>query len=340
MLDVPTIGIIGYGFVGKATALLWQLPSISINDPKLPGSFPLPEIAECDLIFICVPTPMKFDGGPQDTSIIRSTLRDLAEELDKQHHEEAIVIVKSTVLPDVLLNIKQDFPWLRLVMSPEFLREKTWRHDAMAPRFHIFGGEYRDTKQVADWCNDFSIAPGIPIYQVSLTAAPLVKYMINTFLAMKVIFMNQWRLVFDRSGAPDSWADVVKAFHADVRVGNSHGAVPGPDGMMGYGGKCFPKDVAAIIHFADRVRRPFSLLAEIQRINHEIRPKRDWLKIDGATSKGKIEDLEDPQEKWDCLGWYMEIGKPWAISGVCSARCPARFKCWKLKKERLAQEED
>jgi UDPglucose 6-dehydrogenase len=86
------------------------------------------------------------------------------------------------------------------------------------------------------------------IYLTSSTEAELVKYMANSFLATKVSMMNEFKILSDVLNL--DWNSVLKSFVSDIRIGSSHTEVPGPDGLNGYGGSCFPKDVNAIIKYA------------------------------------------------------------------------------------------
>ena len=103
--------------------------------------------------------------------------------------------------------------------------------------------------------------------------AAMVKYTINTFLAMKVAFMNQIYQVFtDLYDSPphhETWKAFTEMLSADMRFGTSHLQVPGPDGQYGYGGTCFPKDVKAFIGFDENER--LTILREVEQANTQIR---------------------------------------------------------------------
>ena len=101
----------------------------------------------------------------------------------------------------------------------------------------------------------------------------------NTFFATKVSFMNEMKLVSDKVGA--NWKDCVDGFSLDGRVGHSHLNVPGPDGKMGYGGSCFPKDIQAMINFMDYMCVPSNVLKGSWKTNLEVRPEEDWKELKG-----------------------------------------------------------
>ena len=102
-------------------------------------------------------------------------------------------------------------------------------------------------------------------------SASLIKYTINSFLALKVTFFNQIFHIFSKADTSISWQDFTNAISSDIRVGSSHMDVPGHDGKMGFGGACFPKDTAALLRYAQSVGSKFTLLEEAIEVNNKIR---------------------------------------------------------------------
>lgn len=280
---MKTIGIIGYGFVGKAVHAGFPNNPVLIRDPLFPETAAISDlVAQCDVIFVCVPTPMRGDGGPVDLNIIALVLHEL-EASCKYQDRHPIIVIKSTVPASALIAFGELN--LRLTMSPEYLREKDAVQAFLHAELLVVGAkDYDDGMRVVDLFETESVCDHCPYFIVDLPSAGIIKYMENTFLAMKVTFMNQWKAVHEATGSRVPWEKVVAAFHADSRCGRSHGQVPGPDGLHGYGGKCLPKDVAGAIHMARSLSQPLTLLEEVQAINDQIREKRDWLTIKGAVS--------------------------------------------------------
>ena len=101
----------------------------------------------------------------------------------------------------------------------------------------------------------------------------------NCFLATKVSFMNEMKLISDACGA--KWEDAVEGFVRDGRVAHSHVSVPGPDGKMGFGGSCFPKDIQAMISFAKSMGVNPTTLQGAWKTNLKVRPEREWEKMKG-----------------------------------------------------------
>jgi UDPglucose 6-dehydrogenase len=101
--------------------------------------------------------------------------------------------------------------------------------------------------------------------------ASIVKYTLNTFLATKVLFMNEIYQAFSVTESTSSWEDFTKILKADSRMGNSHLEVPGPDGKLGFGGACFPKDISALISFAEEHGKSLDFLKSAKKVNNKIR---------------------------------------------------------------------
>jgi UDP-glucose 6-dehydrogenase len=118
--------------------------------------------------------------------------------------------------------------------------------------------------------------------------AAVLKYMENCFLAMKVTFMNQFYDIVQASGTSDTWEHLAEIYHYDTRAGNSHYHVPGPDGDRGYGGKCFAKDVNAMIYYAESLGCNIDLMKKVWELNMKYRKNFDWANIKGAVSDKKV----------------------------------------------------
>ena len=258
------IGIVGYGFVGKAVDYGFKrdIEKIII-DPKLDTSISNLKYHNPEFIFICVPTPMNSDGN-QDSSIIEQVLAEINKEFS-----ESVVIVKSTVLPSIIEKLSKSHK--HFVYNPEFLREKTANEDFVNADSLILGGEPDDLKRVAELYNNHSDCKIVEIHETDVISASLVKYSINTFLASKVIFFNQLHDIYKALTPDIKWDEFITMINSDKRIGESHMDVPGHDGKLGFGGACFPKDTAALLSLSKDIDKEFSLLKEVVRINNNIR---------------------------------------------------------------------
>lgn len=245
--------IVGHGFVGKAVDYGFTHPQVekTIIDPKYGTSVDQINPVEYECAFVCVPTPMSSTGAI-DSSIIDNVVNNL--------RQCPLVIVKSTVTPDIVSKWPDN-----VVYNPEFLTEKSAAEQFVNPQFHIFGGPRALTKRTQWLYENYSLCNIVHCLHMSVEEASFVKYTINSFLALKVIFFNQLYEAINQTDA--NFATVIKAVGMDSRIGPSHTKVPGFDGKLGFGGACFPKDTAAFINYNNCL----TLLQEAVTINNKYR---------------------------------------------------------------------
>ena len=273
------LGIIGHGFVGKATD--WGFNKNVekyIVDPVYKTTTKDLEKFDPDLIFICVPTPMGDDGN-QDSSIIESVIRDLTK-----FTPNSIKVVKSTVLPSILDKLYYIEP--NLVYNPEFLREKHANIDFVNSEMIIFGGDRNISSKVSDAYLKHSRCETKEHIFTDLKSASLIKYTINTFLASKVIFFNELHSIYESLGVSDSWENIISIISRDSRIGESHMNVPGHDGRKGFGGACFPKDSLALVKYAEQNKIELNLLKAVIKINNKIR--KQYLDLDSREREQNV----------------------------------------------------
>jgi len=258
------IGIVGFGFVGKAlkNGLRDSVDCIEI-DPKLDTNLSDLSNHKPDIVFVCLPTPMN-DDGSQNIDIVRDAIFEL-----NKHDPNILVVLKSTILPKYVIEISKLTK--NLVINPEFLRDKHANEDFINSEIIVFGGEKENCDKLAKFyenhtkclCKDYVVTDNI--------SASLIKYTINTFLALKVVFFNELKSVFDNLNSQNDWFKFINAISKDKRIGSSHMDVPGPDGRYGFGGPCFPKDVRALIEYSKEIGNELSLLKKANNINNNIR---------------------------------------------------------------------
>ena len=272
------VGIIGNGFVGEAQAFAFSPTSdvriYDIDSTRSTHSFE--EINKCDFVFICVPTPM-FEDGTQDQSYINDVL--------SKSSKVPIYIIKSTVLPGTTQSLQNKFKYLKLVFSPEFLTERTAKLDMLTQSRIIIGGDKKLTKKVSVLFRQRFM--NRHIIETDSITAEYIKYMNNTFLATKVSMINEYKLLSKKVGV--NWNDALHGFASDGRIGDSHLHVPGPDGKLGYGGTCFPKDVNAFINYAKKNGVRLNCIEGGWKTNLIVRPERDWEKSLGRAFTKKKE---------------------------------------------------
>lgn len=238
-----SVGIIGGGVVGMAHANVFKHYSkVRVSDLEpVRATHSLSDTLQQEVIFLCLPTPMRKDGKVEPKAIHEALGAIKSESRCKA------VVLKSTLPPSELLICSDMLPD-RFIFSPEFLTERSAEYDLQQSGNFIFGvnGAWEATKIVDELFHRRWF--GIPRYWTSLQTAALVKYMRNVFFACKVGLMNEFDELARSFGAERN--EAMKLFMLDARIGRSHHEVPGHDGQPGFGGSCFLKDVNAFIHMA------------------------------------------------------------------------------------------
>jgi UDPglucose 6-dehydrogenase len=246
------VAIIGVGFVGNAVARAFANCELLLVDPKLGNSIEALADFEPQFSFVCVPTPSD-DAGRVDTSIVKEVVTYILR------NTYSTVIVKSTVPPSFAHYYRN-----RIVINPEFLTERNAIVDLIsAPRI-VLGGDSVLVDRVKNLYISHSECWATDFVHVSAEEACWIKYITNTFLAVKVAYLNELRQAVDD---PDAWTRIVRTLRLDDRLGTSHWIVPGIDGKLGFGGACFPKDSKALLHEAKNL----SILNTVIESNNKIR---------------------------------------------------------------------
>jgi nucleotide sugar dehydrogenase len=258
------IGIVGFGYVGRAIGWAHRHSyELVIRDPKLKDSASFDQFTDCDGIFVCVPSPSTEDGHC-DTTLLEEVLKEL---LFVNIHKQIPIISKVTAPPSVYEQLQEEYP--NLVYCPEFLTAADNVADYSNAAYFVLGGRY-------EWCEKARdiIREGVPLSHdkfiiTDIKTASLYKYMMNSYLATKVTFMNDFKVLADAEGV--NWYDLKTLTTYEARIGKTHMDVPGPDGQFGWGGACFPKDVSAIITEAIDKGVDFELLDRVESINKKHR---------------------------------------------------------------------
>lgn len=260
---ITQIAIIGLGFVGGAIykSLGDNQAHILAIDPAKGYNTGYKDIENFDAVFVCVPSPQNADGTA-DTSILESVLLELA--LVKF---EGVIISKVTAPPDVYQRLQIIYP--NLVHAPEFLTAANAYDDYIHGKFAIIGGAVSAYRKEAERVIKLSQTGLVSVVHCSIAEAALAKYTINSFLATKVVFMNEMARLASASGM--DWSKVVIAIRQDNRIGTSHMQVPGPDGLHGFGGMCFPKDTSALLKYASSMDTNLDVLDTVVKKNLVIR---------------------------------------------------------------------
>ena len=262
------IGIIGQGFVGNAVHKKFKsfFKTFTFDIIKnLSNSTFENLVSKSDVIFVCLPTPMHSNGSC-DITIVRNTLKKL------NNNFKGIIINKSTVPPGITEEFNNEFKNLQIIFNPEFLTERNSIEDFNNQDRIILGGPRPSTTEVKHIYS--KVFPNAYVIKTGSRHAEMIKYFTNCFLASKVSFANE---MHDLCNALDlDYDKVVEYASLDKRLGSSHWSVPGPDGDLGFGGHCFPKDLSAIINLSEKLGTVNNILKAVEKTNDKFRNNRDW----------------------------------------------------------------
>ena len=272
-----SFGIIGNGFVGKATQILKsntrQMKIYDIAPEKCsPPNITLSDLADCRIIFVAVPTPSNPDGSCH-LEIVRSVVENI-----RALNIHAHIVIRSTVIIGTCDELDCYF-------MPEFLTEKNWANDFYQCINWIFGMQKGNDIANQDFMNEMTALindaheeGNIKYNKITFVPnkeAEMIKYYRNTFLAIKVSYSNEIHEFCSKNNI--DYETVRQVATEDRRIGNSHTAVPGPDGRLGFGGTCFPKDTHSLLHqFEAAGIKSYILRSAVQRNNEHDRPESDW----------------------------------------------------------------
>ena len=225
-------------------------------------------IKKSDMIFVTVGTPQRSNGSIE-LSMIKSAAKSIGKIL-KNETKNPIIFIKSTVTPGTMQKIvlpilekescKKAGKDFGLISNPEFLQESTAIRDTKFPHVVVLGGyETKYMKKAKKFFSD--IHPGVPIVITNHQTAEMIKYANNSFLATKISFINQLSNICQNIPGANV-DDIAKTIGLDPRIGKLFLSA-GP----GYGGSCLPKDMKALINFADKIGIKPTLLNAVEQTN-------------------------------------------------------------------------
>jgi len=222
-------------------------------------------LQKSDITFLCVGTP-SMKNGTIDLSYLKEATKQIATIL-KNKNSWHLVVVKSTVLPgtthNIVLPLLEQYSGKKvgidigLAMNPEFLKEGVAIKDFLEPdRIVIGSNDERSRITLRELYKNFSC----PIIATSLSAAEMIKYASNAFLATKISFINEIGNLCKKLGI-DTY-DVATGMGLDKRIGR-----PFLDSGIGWGGSCFPKDVDALIAWAKEIKESTRIIESTKAVN-------------------------------------------------------------------------
>lgn len=274
-MKVETIGVIGLGFVGTAVEKGFESTHNVVTydiEKSCSETYLLDVVKKSQVTFICVPTPMNSDGTC-NTTIVESILDEI-NSATTTLNARPICVLKSTVPPGTTTRLAELFPNITLTFNPEFLTEKNYINDFLSQVNIILGyvNTFSEIRPVIDLYSERF--PNANVSLVKSNEAEMIKYVANTFLATKVAYLNEIWQICEKVGI--NYNHISGILKEDTRLGHTHWQVPGHDGHFGFGGTCFPKDINALIQYANQKGQDTPLLNAIWQKNLEVRPERDW----------------------------------------------------------------
>ncbi len=221
-------------------------------------------VSGADVVFICVGTPTDPVSGHADLSHVYAAASDIAEFIDGY----SVIVTKSTVPVGTGQKVEElirksspeaDFD---VVSNPEFLREGSAINDFMRPDRIVIGSNSERAQEVMRNLYRPLFLIETPILFTRIQTSELIKYAANTFLAMKITFINEIADFCEKVGADVH--DVAKGIGLDGRIGSKF-LHSGP----GYGGSCFPKDTLALVNTARDVGSPLKIIETVVQVNNK-----------------------------------------------------------------------
>ncbi|MFI5195653.1 MAG: UDP-glucose dehydrogenase family protein [Chitinophagales bacterium] len=218
-------------------------------------------IKDAKAIFLALPTPPGKDGSADLQYVL-----DVAGSLSKLISNYTVIVNKSTVpvgtaekVRDVLAQ-HLDATLFDVVSNPEFLREGVAVEDFLKPDRVVIGTSSEKAKKVMDELYQPYLRQGNPIHFMDERSSEMTKYAANSYLAMRISFMNEMANLCEKTGANVDWVRI--GIGGDSRIGKRF-LFPG----IGYGGSCFPKDVKALAHTALEMDYDFQLVNTVMKVN-------------------------------------------------------------------------
>jgi UDPglucose 6-dehydrogenase len=277
---MKSIGIFGQGFVGNAIYQGFKKHANVLTYDKIEeksNSNPEEIVNECQVIFICVPTPMHAETGEASIHYVEDVILQI-DDIAEEFGTNPTLIIKSTIPVGSSSRLNSISRYCDVIFSPEFLTEANAVKDFKNQKRIVLGHEEDFNPEIV--IETFRLAfPKAKIVSLEPAEAEMVKYVTNTFLATKVSYANEIYNIC--SNAHIDYDKVIEAASLDKRLGDSHWMVPGPDGDRGFGGHCFPKDLNGLRYIANQDGIEVDVLTAALKTNDRVRENRDWESQEG-----------------------------------------------------------
>ncbi len=244
-------------------------------------------VLNTDIIFLCLPTPQGEDGSA-DLQYVLGVAGDIGRIMKEAKNDSYKIIVNKSTVPVgtaqfVASEVKKSgYENFDIVSNPEFLREGFAVEDFMKPDRIVIGAENKKALEIMKELYEPFVRQGNPIIEMNTASSEVTKYAANSYLAMRITYMNELANFCEIVGAD---VDLVRrGMGTDTRIGKRF-LFAG----IGYGGSCFPKDVNALIKTSTEKGSEMSLLTVVDKVNkaQKLVLVKKALKHFGGDIKGK-----------------------------------------------------
>lgn len=249
--------IIGLGFVGGSIKKSFEIKGISVKgyDKFKKRTDSLLDCLDSDIAFLALPTI--FDD--KNMSYDKSCIHEVCAYLEKYGYK-GLVVIKSTVEPTTIEGLIKTYPTLKFIHNPEFLTAATAFEDFHNQKHIVLGKGSNVTDEEVDLLENFyrKYYPDAEISRSTCTESESMKIFVNCFYAVKIQFFNELYLLCEKMGC--DYNTVKNLMLKNKWINPMHTNVPGVDGMLSYGGYCFPKDTNALLNHMKREGTPCQVL--------------------------------------------------------------------------------
>jgi nucleotide sugar dehydrogenase len=272
-----SVGIIGLGFVGGAMFKSFQLKEINTvgyDKYKNGGIGSLEDILKTDFVFLCLPTLFDEIKNCYNKDAIYEVCNSL-----QTNNYKGIVIIKSTVEPETTNNLTNKYD-LKFIHNPEFLTARTAFKDFHNQKHIVLGIGSNCSEKNLIKVKDF-YSTNFPLANISTCnslESESMKIMCNSFYASKIMLFNEYYLLCKKNGS--DFNVIKKLMLKNDWINSMHTNIPGPDGKLGYGGACFPKDTKALYQYMKSQNLDSIVLESVIKQNEKVRnEKQNNLKV-------------------------------------------------------------
>jgi len=252
------ISVIGLGFVGGSMKKSFKTRgclNVKGYDKFKERTDSFDDCLDSDIAFLALPTIFDEDKMSYDKSCIHEVCADLEKEAYK-----GIVVIKSTVEPTTTMGLSKTYPTLRLVHNPEFLTAATAYEDFHNQKHIVLGKSPNVSDKEVDVLQQFyeTYYPDAEVSRCTCTESESMKSFVNCFYSVKIQFFNELYLLCEKMEC--DYNTVKDLMLKNGWINPMHTDVPGVDGMLSYGGYCFPKDTNALLNHMKREGTPYKVL--------------------------------------------------------------------------------